>query len=105
MHGEERLGIQGRDKNESGRVNRNLLTPPGAWRATSADAAALPAAWLSCGRWVKPSPLQFTEEAFACQLLLGNFERFLDVVVENFDFHRCPNSRLERSAPNQVIGA
>jgi hypothetical protein len=31
--------------------------------------------------------LQFPEQAFTREFLLGNLESFLDVVVENFDFH------------------
>lgn len=41
--------------------------------------------------FVKPPPLQFTEESFPRELLLGNFERFLDIIIEDFDFH---SSRL-----------
>lgn len=37
--------------------------------------------------FVKPPALQFTEESFPRELFLGNFERFLDVVIEDFDFH------------------
>ena|SRR5689334_11332797 len=32
-------------------------------------------------------PLQFPEEPFARELFLRNFERFFDVVIEDFDFH------------------
>ena len=31
--------------------------------------------------------LQFPEQTFACEFLLGNLESFLDVIIENFDFH------------------
>ena len=40
---------------------------------------------------VKPPTLQFPEEAFPRELLFGNFEGFLDVIIEDFDFH---SSRL-----------
>ena len=40
---------------------------------------------------VKPSTLQFAEESFPREFLLGNFEGFLDVIIEDFDFH---SSRL-----------
>ena len=35
----------------------------------------------------KHPPLQFAEQSFSCQLLLGNLEGFLDIIIENFDFH------------------
>jgi hypothetical protein len=41
--------------------------------------------------FVKPSALQFSEESFPREFLLGNFESFLDVIIEDFDFH---SSRL-----------
>ena len=40
---------------------------------------------------VKPPTLQFAEESFPRELFLGNFEGFLDVIIEDFDFH---SSRL-----------
>ncbi len=40
---------------------------------------------------VKPPTLQFAEESFPREFLLGNFESFLDVIIEDFDFH---SSRL-----------
>jgi len=40
---------------------------------------------------VKPPTLQFTEESFPREFLLGNLEGFLDVIIEDFDFH---SSRL-----------
>jgi hypothetical protein len=36
---------------------------------------------------VKLPPLQFAEESFSREFLLGNFEGFLDVIIEDFDFH------------------
>lgn len=36
---------------------------------------------------VKPPTLQFAEESFPSEFLLGNFESFLDVIIEDFDFH------------------
>lgn len=36
---------------------------------------------------VVPPPLQFPKEPFSGKLFLRNFERFLDVVIEDFDFH------------------
>jgi len=36
---------------------------------------------------VKPAPLQFPEEPFAREFFLGDFERFINVVIEDFDFH------------------
>ena len=47
----------------------------------------LPDTWL----FVKPPALQFSEEPFPREFLLGNFESFLDVIIEDFDFH---SSRL-----------
>jgi hypothetical protein len=38
---------------------------------------------------VKPSPLQFAEESFPREFFLGNFEGFLNVIIEDFDFHSC----------------
>ena len=43
------------------------------------------------GLFVKPPALQFAEESFPRELLLGNFEGFLDVIIEDFYFH---SSRL-----------
>ena len=43
------------------------------------------------GLFVKPPALQFAKESFPRELLLGNFEGFLDVIIEDFDFH---SSRL-----------
>ena len=40
---------------------------------------------------VKPPALQFAEESFPREFLLGDFEGFLDVIIEDFDFH---SSRL-----------
>jgi hypothetical protein len=37
--------------------------------------------------FVKPSSFQFAEEPFPREFLLGNFEGFLDVIIEDFDFH------------------
>jgi hypothetical protein len=37
--------------------------------------------------FVKHPPFQFAEESFSCEFLLGNFERFLDIIIEDFDFH------------------
>jgi hypothetical protein len=37
--------------------------------------------------FVKPPPLQFAEESFPREFLLGNFKGFLDVIIEDFDFH------------------
>ena len=37
--------------------------------------------------FVKPPALQFAEESFTCQFLLGNLEGFLDIIIEDFDFH------------------
>src|SRR5574338_434657 len=39
------------------------------------------------GLFVVSPPLQFPEEPFARKLFLRDLEGFLDVVVENFDFH------------------
>src|SRR6476660_421809 len=39
------------------------------------------------GLFVIPPPLQFPEEPFPRKLFLCDFERFLDIVVEDFDFH------------------
>jgi len=40
---------------------------------------------------VKPPTFQFAEESFTRELFLGDFEGFLDVIIEDFDFH---SSRL-----------
>ena len=37
--------------------------------------------------FVKPPPLQFAEKSFPCEFFLGNFKGFLDVIIEDFDFH------------------
>ena len=37
--------------------------------------------------FVKPPPLQFAEESFPRKFFLGNFEGFLDIIIEDFDFH------------------
>lgn len=60
-------------------LRQPLLTPP----LRFALLGFLPDTWL----FVKPPPLQFAEESFPRKLLLGNFESFLDVVIEDFDFH------------------
>ena len=39
------------------------------------------------GLFIIPPPLQFSEEPFPRKLFLRDFERFLDIVVEDFDFH------------------
>jgi hypothetical protein len=41
--------------------------------------------------FVKSPALQFSEESFPREFLFGNFESFLDVIIEDFDFH---SSRL-----------
>jgi hypothetical protein len=37
--------------------------------------------------FVKPPALQFAEESFPREFLFGYFEGFLDVIIEDFDFH------------------
>ena len=37
--------------------------------------------------FVKHPPLQFAEESFSREFLLGNFEGFLDIIIKDFDFH------------------
>jgi hypothetical protein len=37
--------------------------------------------------FIKHPPLQFAEESFSREFLLGNFEGFLDIIIKNFDFH------------------
>ena len=37
--------------------------------------------------FVKPPPLQFAEESFPREFFLGNFESFLDIIIEDFNFH------------------
>jgi hypothetical protein len=37
--------------------------------------------------FVKSPTLQFAEESFPRKFFLGNFEGFLDVIIEDFDFH------------------
>jgi hypothetical protein len=39
------------------------------------------------GLLIVPTALEFSEQTFTGQLFLGDLERLLDVVVENFDFH------------------
>lgn len=39
------------------------------------------------GLFVIPTALQFSEEPFSRQFFLRDFEGFLDIVVEDFDFH------------------
>lgn len=41
--------------------------------------------------FVKSPAFQFAEESFPREFLLGNFEGFLDVIIEDFNFH---SSRL-----------
>ena len=60
-------------------LRQPLLTPP----LCFALLGFLPYARL----FIKPPTLQFAEESFPCELLLGNFEGFLDVIIEDFDFH------------------
>ena len=64
-------------------LRQPLLTPP----LCLALLGFLPDTWL----FVKPPSLQLPEESFARELFLGNFESFLDVIIEDFDFH---SSRL-----------
>jgi len=64
-------------------LRQPLLTPP----LRLALLGFLPDTWLL----VKPPALQFAEESFPRKFLLGNFEGFLDVIIEDFDFH---SSRL-----------
>jgi len=54
-----------------------------------------------CRRFVKPPAFQFAEESFPRELLLGNFEGFLDVIIEDFDFH---SSRLSTFPGDACIG-
>ena len=51
--------------------------------------------------FVKPPAFQFAEESFPRELLLGNFEGFLDVIIEDFDFH---SSRLSTFPGDACIG-
>lgn len=37
--------------------------------------------------FIEPTSLQFTEQPFTSELLLGNLEGLVDVVVEDSDFH------------------
>ena len=37
--------------------------------------------------FVKPPAFQFAEESFPREFLLGNFESFFDVIIEDLDFH------------------
>ena len=37
--------------------------------------------------FVIPPTFQFSKESFSGKLFLRNFERFLDVVIEDFNFH------------------
>jgi hypothetical protein len=64
-------------------LRQKFLTPP----LRLAFLGFLPDARL----FIKSPPLQFSEESFPSELLLGNFEGFLDVIIEDFDFH---SSRL-----------
>ena len=51
--------------------------------------------------FVKPPTLQFAEESFPREFLFGNFEGFLDVIIEDFDFHA---SRLSTFPGDACIG-
>ena len=51
--------------------------------------------------FVKPATLQFSEESFSREFFLGNFEGFLDVIIEDFDFHA---SRLSTFPGDACIG-
>ncbi len=51
--------------------------------------------------FVKSPPLQFAEESFPREFLLGNFEGFLDIVIEYFDFHA---SRLSTFPGDACLG-
>ena len=39
------------------------------------------------GLLIKTAALQLTEQPFSGELLLGNFQSFFNVVVEDLDFH------------------
>ena len=79
-----RVGINRADETVEGRLlwltlRQQLLTPPLRLKLLG---------FLSDARlFVKPPPLQFAEESFPREFLLGNFEGFLDVIIEDFDFH------------------
>ena len=51
--------------------------------------------------FVKHPPLQFAEESFPREFLLGNFEGFLDIIIEDFDFHA---SRLSTFPGDACLG-
>jgi hypothetical protein len=51
--------------------------------------------------FVKPPTFQFAEESFPREFLFGNFESFLDVIIEDFDFH---SSRLCAFPGDACIG-
>ncbi len=60
-------------------LRQQLLTPPLRLKLLG---------FLSDARlFVKPPPLQFAEESFPREFFLGNFESFLDIIIENFNFH------------------
>ena len=74
-------------------LRQPLLTPPLGF----ALLGFLPDARLL----VKPSALQFAEESFPREFLLGDFEGFLDVIIEDFNFH---SSRLCTFPGDACIG-
>jgi hypothetical protein len=93
-HGQERIRMPWKDAiNRTGEpveglllrltLGQPLLTPP----LRLSLLGFLPDTRL----FIKSPTLQFAEESFPRELLLGNLEGFLDVIIEDFDFH---SSRL-----------
>jgi len=93
-----RVGIKQADKPMKGRLRRHtlcqqLITPTLRLKLLG----FLPDTRL----FIKHPPLQFAEESFSRELLLGNFEGFLDIIIEDFDFHA---SRLSTFPGDACLG-
>lgn len=78
------LTMKDGDAKEEARLFRPALRQP---LLTAALGFPLLGLFADTGLFVISPPLQFPEEPFPRKLFLGDFERFLDVVVEDFDFH------------------
>lgn len=73
---------------ESARVNDQLLRLPLGQPLLTAALSFAQFRFLSDARlFIETATLQFAEQTFACQLLLGNLQSFFNVVIENFNFH------------------
>jgi hypothetical protein len=79
----------GHEREEVGETSRRA--PDGVPTRASVLTAPLSFALLGllshAGLLVKASAFQFAKQTFSGELLFGDFQRFLDVVVEDLDFH------------------